>query len=257
MNLSELSQCIESYVAESSKYCLFPYVSGDEKYSNLDSIAEVISENTPEVKWEHEVRVAGRVMALRIHGALAFVDLVNEGYRIQLYLTKDTLKENYEWFTDNVRRGDILWAKGRLFRTKRGELSINVSQYRLLAKSLMALQHTWIGIEDPELRYRKRYLDLVLNKESFEVLKARFNVLKEIRLWMYQQGFYEADTPIIQPIYGGAAANPFKTYVNALSEEWYLRIAPELYLKRLLVGGFNKVFEVAKVFRNEDIDVTH
>ncbi len=257
MGLSELGQCIEHYVAESSKYRLFPYISGDEKYSELDSIAEVISENTPTVRWEREVRVAGRVMALRIHGALAFADLVNEGYRIQLYLTKDALKESYDWFTDNVRRGDILWAKGKLFRTRRGELSINVSQYSLLAKSLIALQHTWIGIEDPELRYRKRYLDLVLNKESFEVLKARFNILKEIRLRMYQQGFYEADTPIIQPIYGGAAANPFKTFVNAFSEEWYLRIAPELYLKRLLVGGFNKVFEVAKVFRNEDIDVTH
>ncbi|MCX8198581.1 MAG: lysine--tRNA ligase [Sulfolobales archaeon] len=257
MDLSELSQCIESYMAEYSKYYLFPYIHGDEKHSKLDNIAEVISENTPEVKWEREVRIAGRVMALRIHGALAFVDLINEGYRIQLYLTKDILKESYDWFTDNVRRGDIVWAKGKLFRTKRGELSINVSHYKLLSKSLIALQHTWIGIEDPELRYRKRYLDLVLNRESFEVLKTRFNILKEIRLWMYQRGFYEADTPIIQPVYGGAAANPFRTYVNALTEEWYLRIAPELYLKRLLVGGFSKVFEIAKVFRNEDIDVTH
>ncbi|WFO75375.1 lysine--tRNA ligase [Desulfurococcaceae archaeon MEX13E-LK6-19] len=256
----EVGECIKRVEEYSKKVEIpYPYLESNEmKYVNLDRVADIIKENTPEIKWDREVRVAGRIMAVRIHGGLSFADLYDEGYRIQLYVAKNIVgEEKYAWFTENVRRGDILWVKGVLIKTKRGELSIKVSDYRMLVKCMVPLQHTWIGIEDPELRYRKRYLDFVLNKESYERIKARFNLIKEIRLWMYEKGFYEADTPILQPVYGGAAAKPFKTYVNALDEEWFLRIAPELYLKRLLVGGYNKVFEIAKVFRNEDIDVTH
>ncbi|RLG83476.1 MAG: hypothetical protein DRO40_04405, partial [Thermoprotei archaeon] len=254
--LDECLKCVEETLAKFNPY---PHIDSEEmKHYSLDRVSDIIRENTPEIKWDRDVRVAGRIMAVRIHGGLTFADLYDEGYRIQLFVSRDTLgDEKYRWFIDNVRRGDILWVKGRLMRTKRGELSIRVKDYKMLVKCMIPLQHTWIGIEDPELRLRKRYLDMVLNLEVFERIKTRYNLVKEIRLWMYSQGFYETDTPILQPVYGGAAANPFKTFVNALDEEWYLRIAPELYLKRLLVAGFNKVFEIAKVFRNEDIDVTH
>ncbi len=254
-----LRECIDRYREVVEKYNPYPYLdSEDMKYTRLDRVVDIVRENTPEIKWDREVRVAGRIMALRVHGALAFADLYDEGYRIQLFISRDQLgQEKYNWFIENVRRGDILWARGPLFRTKRGELSVKVLGYRMLTKCLYTLQHTWIGIEDPELRLRKRYLDMVLNIEVFERMRARFNIIREIRQWMYSRGFYETDTPILQPIYGGAAAKPFTTYVNALDEAWFLRIAPELYLKRLLVAGFNKVFEIGKVFRNEDIDVTH
>lgn len=256
----EINECIDRVKEFSSKTPLpYPPVDSNEiRYTNLDKVSDIIRENIREIKWDREVRVAGRIMAVRIHGGLTFADLYDEGYRIQLLVSRNVLgREKYEWFVKNVRRGDILWVKGVLVKTKRGELSINVSQYRMLVKCMKTLQHIWIGIEDPELRYRKRYLDFVLNRESYEIIKTRFNLIKEIRIWMYKRGFFEADTPILQPVYGGAAAKPFKTYVNALDEEWFLRIAPELYLKRLLVAGYDKVFEIAKVFRNEDIDVAH
>ncbi len=251
-------ECLERYMEARGVIEPYSYLdSEDMKYYRLDRVADIVRENTPEIKWDRDVRVAGRVMALRVHGGLAFADLYDEGYRIQLFLSRDMLGDRYTWFTENIRRGDIVWARGPLFRTKRGELSVKVSEYRLLTKCFYVLQHTWIGIEDPELRLRKRYLDMVLNLEVFERIRTRFNLVKEIRLWMYSRGFYEADTPILQPVYGGAAAKPFITHVNTLDEDWYLRIAPELYLKRLLVAGFTKVFEIGKVFRNEDIDVTH
>ncbi len=253
-----LRECIDKYREIIEKYEPYPYIDLDDmKHYNLDRVEVIVRENTPKIKWNREVKVAGRIMALRVHGALSFADLYDEGYRIQLFVSKDMLKEKYDWFIGNVRRGDIIWVKGPLFRTKRGELSVKVNDYKMLAKCMYVLQHTWIGIEDPELRLRKRYLDMVLNLEVFERMKTRFNIIREIRLWMYSHGFYETDTPILQPVYGGAAAKPFITHVNALDEDWFLRIAPELYLKRLLVAGFNKVFEIGKVFRNEDIDVTH
>ncbi len=254
-----LRECLENIKELSKQYTLYPYVDNKEiKYYSLDSVRDIIRENTPDIKWDKEVRVAGRIMALRVHGGLAFSDLYDEGYRIQLFLQRDILgDERYKWFIENIRRGDIVWAKGPLFRTKRGELSVKVTEYKLLAKCVIPLQHTWIGIEDPELRLRKRYLDMVLNIEVYEAIKTRFNMIREIREWMYSRGFYETDTPILQPVYGGAAAKPFTTYVNTFDETWFLRIAPELYLKRLLVAGFNKVFEIARVFRNEDIDATH
>ncbi len=257
--MSSLRECIDEVKTISTKYNPYPYIDEEDvKHYRLDKVKEIIENNVPEIKWSKEVNVAGRIMALRVHGGISFADLYDEGYRIQLYLTRDNLGDkSYEWFIDNVRRGDIVWARGPLIKTKRGELSVKVLKYKLLTKCMVPLQHIWIGIEDPELRLRKRYLDMVLNLEVFESIKTRFNIIKEIRLWMYKEGFYETDTPILQPVYGGAAAKPFKTFVNALGEEWFLRIAPELYLKRLLVAGFNKVFEIAKVFRNEDIDVTH
>jgi len=254
-----LSECIGRVKELFANYNPYPYIDLDkQKHVVLHSVKKIIEENTPEIKWNNRVYVAGRIMAVRIHGGLTFADLYDDGYRIQLYVEKKTVGDGkYQWFTENIRRGDIIWATGYLVRTRRGELSVKIDDYKLLTKCMIPLQHTWIGIADPELRLRKRYLDMVLNLEVYETIRTRFNMVKEIRLWMYSQGFYETDTPILQPVYGGAAAKPFKTYVNALDEVWYLRIAPELYLKRLLVAGYNKVFEIAKVFRNEDIDVTH
>ncbi|RLE71280.1 MAG: lysine--tRNA ligase [Thermoprotei archaeon] len=214
------------------------------------------------VKWPRvgiSVSVAGRILSKRVHGGLAFVDLVDDGWKIQLVFRKNVLgKDQFKWFIKYLDRGDIIEATGTVFYTLRGELSIEVKDYKLLAKSLRPLPGKYgHGIKDPEVRYRKRYLDVMLSPKSRRILEIKFNTIKAIREFLWSKGFIEVETPILQPIYGGAAARPFKTWIWAIDEEWYLRISPELYLKRYIIAGFNKVFEIGKQFRNEDIDVKH
>ncbi|HHE75621.1 MAG TPA: lysine--tRNA ligase [Candidatus Aciduliprofundum boonei] len=205
-----------------------------------------------------EVAVAGRIYSIRFHGKVAFADLRDNGFKIQGFFRQDVLgKENYNFLKKFVDRGDFLWIKGEVTRTKRGELSVLAKEIKLASKALYDLPHEWFGLEDVEKRYRQRYLDLMLNRESFEVFRKRSIIEMEIRKFLWDQGFLEMETPILQPIYGGANAKPFKTHVNALDKDYYLRISDELYLKRLIVGGYNKVFEIAKDFRNEDIDTMH
>ncbi len=205
-----------------------------------------------------KVAVAGRLYALRFHGKVAFGDLRDNGSKIQGFFRMDVLgEEQYKFLKKYVDRGDFLWINGEVTRTKKGELSVLAEEIKLASKALYDLPHEWFGIEDTEKRYRQRYLDLMFNKDAFETFIKRSIIEKEIRMFLWNRGFLEMETPVLQPVYGGANAKPFKTHVNAIDRDYYLRISDELYLKRLIVGGYNKVFEIAKDFRNEDIDTTH
>ena len=205
------------------------------------------------------IAIAGRIASLRRHGKLVFFDIIDDGVRIQALISVDSVgKEKYEWFLKYLNLGDFINVFGELFYTKRGELTVYVRDFQLLAKALRSPPVKWgHRILDPEVRYRKRYLDLMMTPQVRRILEIRFKTIEEIRKFMWNRGFIEVETPILQPVYGGAAARPFKTKIWALGEEWYLRISLELYLKRLIVAGFNKVFEIGKNFRNEDIDVLH
>ncbi len=206
-----------------------------------------------------KVSAAGRVVAVRKHGKLAFIDIVDDGTRIQCALNARVLgKDKFKEFFRIVDLGDFVNVTGELFVTQKGELTINIEDYQLLSKALRSPPVKWgHRLLDPEVRYRKRYLDIMMTPQVRRVLEIRFNTIKEIRKFMWSRGYVEVETPVLQPVYGGAAARPFKTHVWALGEDWYLRISLELYLKRLIVAGFNKVFEIGKNFRNEDIDVLH
>ncbi len=204
------------------------------------------------------VAVAGRIYALRFHGKVAFSTIRSNGFQIQGFFKYDSLgEEQYRFLKKYVNRGDFLWLSGEVTRTKKGELSVLAREIKLISKSLYDLPHEWFGIGDIEKRYRQRYLDLMLNKEPFEIFRTRAKIVEEMRRFLWNRGFLEMETPVLQPIYGGANAKPFKTHVNALDRDYYLRISDELYLKRLIVGGYERVFEISKDFRNEDIDTTH
>jgi lysyl-tRNA synthetase, class II len=207
---------------------------------------------------EHiEVAVAGRMMLKRVMGKASFATLQDMSGRIQLYITRDDVGEAvYEQFK-HWDLGDILGAQGTLFRTRTGELSVKAKEVRLLSKSLRPLPEKFHGLSDQEQRYRQRYLDLITNPESQRVFKARSRLIQTIREFFVARGYLEVETPMMQPIPGGAAARPFVTHHNALDMELYLRIAPELYLKRLVVGGLEKVFEINRNFRNEGISTRH
>ncbi|MEQ9901817.1 lysine--tRNA ligase [Pectobacterium punjabense] len=205
-----------------------------------------------------EVTVAGRMMTRRIMGKASFVTLQDVGGRIQLYVARDDLAEGI--YNDQFKKwdlGDILGARGKLFKTKTGELSIHCTELRLLTKALRPLPDKFHGLADQETRYRQRYLDLIANDESRNTFRIRSNVMAAIRRFMVDNGFMEVETPMMQVIPGGASARPFITHHNALDIDMYLRIAPELYLKRLVVGGFERVFEINRNFRNEGVSPRH
>jgi len=203
-----------------------------------------------------EVSVAGRMVALRSFGKAAFSHLQDETGRIQVYFRKDILKEAYG-IIKKLDIGDIVGVRGELFRTRTGELTVMVREFKLLTKSLRPLPEKWHGLRDVELRYRQRYVDLIVNPQVRETFAKRSAIIKFIRDFLEREGFIEVETPMMHQIPGGAAARPFKTHHNALGIDLYLRIAPELYLKRLLVGGYERVFEINKNFRNEGISTRH
>jgi lysyl-tRNA synthetase class 2 len=213
------------------------------------------------------VAIAGRIASLRRQGKTSFVDLEDGSARIQLYLRRDELGEHYD-LLDHLDLDDHIGVRGRMFRTRRGELSVRPSQVTLLAKSVRPLPRgktqasgegavTFGGLTDPEVRYRQRYADLAVHPEVREVFRLRAKTISWIRRFLDQRDFLEVETPILQPLYGGAAARPFVTHHNALDMPLYLRIADELYLKRLLVGGLERVYEIGHDFRNEGMDRTH
>lgn len=205
-----------------------------------------------------KIILAGRVTASREHGGSVFLDLEDEGGKIQVYFKKDILGDtDFNFFMDIVDIGDFIEVYGFLFKTKKGEDTLEAEKYTILAKSLLPLPEKWHGLQDVEERYRKRYLDLIFNKDVKEKFKLRSQIIQQIRNFFLKHDFLEVETPILQPVPGGATARPFKTHMNDLDIDLYLRVAPELYLKRLLVGGFERVFEIGKSFRNEGMDREH
>jgi lysyl-tRNA synthetase, class II len=219
---------------------------------------EVLNEFTKLGKSKKEIFLTGRLMSTRQHGGLIFCHIEDGEGQVQIMLKKDGLGEkNFQFFLDNFDIGDFIQVRGILFQTKRGEKTLELSDYKMLVKTLLPLPEKWHGIQDVEERFRKRYLDLIFNKEVKEKFILRSNIVKEVRSFLNSEGFLEVETAMLQPIYGGATAKPFKTHLNALDMDLYLRIAPELYLKRLLVGGFEKVYEIGKCFRNEGVDKAH
>ncbi len=226
------------------------------KVKRTHNIADAIKSFGPLSKGKKKITVAGRVLGLRGQGAIGFLDLVDESGKLQVFLKKDNLKD----FADlkaNLDLGDFLEVTGPLFKTKAGEKSVEAKVARVIAKSLRPLPSVWHGLQDVEERYRKRYLDLLMNQETKDRLVSRSKVVSYLRSALEKEGFLEVETPVLQSLPGGAKARPFKTHHNALDADFYLRIAPELYLKRLLVGGFEKIFELGKVFRNEGMDRDH
>lgn len=204
-----------------------------------------------------EVQVAGRIMSWRDMGKASFMDLRDRSGRIQVYLRKDDIGE--QTFADLKKWdiGDIIGVKGEVFRTRRGEISIHAHEVRLLSKSLRPLPEKFHGLKDTDLRYRQRYLDLIMNPEVKDTFIKRSKIMKYIREYLDARGYTEVETPILNTIPGGAAARPFVTHHNTLDMDMYLRIAPELYLKRLIVGGMEKVYEIGRLFRNEGMSIKH
>jgi len=206
---------------------------------------------------EMRVAVAGRLMARRVHGKSTFADIQDVSGRMQIYLRLNISGEDAYSLFGKLDIGDIIGVEGGVFKTKMGEVTIAVEKLTLLSKSLRVLPEKWHGLKDVELRYRQRYLDLIVSPEVMKTFFLRSKIIQSIRKFLDNKGFLEVETPMMQTIAGGAAARPFVTHHNALDMDLYLRIAPELYLKRLLVGGFEKVYEINRNFRNEGISTRH
>ena len=224
----------------------FTHRSGDVK-ENFDALAEA----------ETEVKLAGRVMAIRGHGKTCFMDMQDKDGRIQLYVRKDVLGEENYALIKMMDIGDTVGVTGTVFRTHMGEVSIKAVALEMLSKSLRPLPEKWHGLKDVETRYRQRYVDLIVNPDVRDTFVKRSQIIRSVRDVLDSHGFLEVETPILNTIAGGAAARPFISYHNALDMQVYMRIAPELYLKRLIVGGMDRVYELGRVFRNEGIDNRH
>lgn len=203
------------------------------------------------------VKTAGRLFSWRTHGNIAFADLKDETGKIQIFFKKDLLGNEAYKNLKLIDTGDFVGIEGEVIKTVAGEISIMPKSYTLLTKALRPLPGEWYGLKDVETRFRKRYLDLLMNPSVRERFNLKSKLVSGIREFLDKEGFWEVETPVLQPLYGGANARPFTTHVNALGQNFYLRIADELYLKRLVVGGYEKVYEIAKDFRNEGIDQTH
>ncbi|HCG25898.1 MAG TPA: lysine--tRNA ligase [Lentisphaeria bacterium] len=227
------------------------------RFDNVQMTADVRKNFKPEAEKQEEVTIAGRMTAFRAMGKSIFADIKDSSGRMQIYVQRDQIGEDDFKVFKKLDLGDIIGVTGEPFTTRTGELTVKVHKFTLLSKSLRPLPEKFHGLTDIEQRYRQRYLDLITNDDSRKVFMQRFAILSEIRKFLASKGFLEVETPMLQPIPGGANANPFKTFYEALNSPMYMRIAPELYLKRLLVGGFERVFELNRNFRNEGIDRRH
>jgi len=231
-----------------------PYRSNWDQSHTSSEALELLPEDLEEGP---EVSVAGRIVALRLMGKASFLKIIDRDGKIQSYVRRDEIgDEEYADFK-KLDLGDFIGIRGPLFRTKTGEITIRAKEYRLVSKALRPLPEKWHGLTDNEQIYRQRYLDLIVNEDSRERFRARSRVIREIREFFWGRDFLEVETPMLQAVSGGAAARPFETHFNALDCDFSLRIALELHLKRLLVGGFDRVFEVGRVFRNEGLSRRH
>ncbi|MBI2592663.1 MAG: lysine--tRNA ligase [Candidatus Colwellbacteria bacterium] len=222
------------------------------------TVSQLIGEFSALEKSKKEVIAAGRIKSLREHGGSTFFHIEDGSGFFQVYLKKDGVGESaYSMFLETFDIGDFIQVRGTLFATKKGEKTLEAKDFAMLAKSLLPLPEKWHGLQDVEERYRKRYLDLLFNSEVKKKFKQRSEIVSSLREFLGKEGFMEVETPILQPLYGGAEAKPFTTHLNAFDMDMYLRIAPELYLKRLLVGGYEKVYEIGRIFRNEGVDRQH
>jgi lysyl-tRNA synthetase class 2 len=230
---------------------------GIDPFKNKFSPTETCKQARDNYAEGREVAVAGRITAHREMGKSMFIDVRDQSGRIQIYAQKNTLGDEQWSIFSHLDLGDFIGARGKMFTTKTGEISIKLESFVILAKALRPPPAKWHGLEDTEIRYRQRYLDLMANPEVKDIFLKRSEIIREIRNFLHSRGFVEVETPMMQVIPGGAAAQPFKTHSNALGSDLYLRIALELYLKRLLVGGVDKVFEIGRNFRNEGISQKH
>src|SRR3989338_3619909 len=233
----------------------YPY-----SYTQTHHAADILKRHSglkPEEHTKDVVSIAGRIVLLRRMGKAAFFDVRDWTGKIQVYVREDHVGEKqYEVFK-NLDIADWVGVKGTIFRTKMGELSVDAQEITILGKTLRPLPDKWHGVKDKEIRYRKRYLDLATNPEVIELFKKRAKIINCVRTFLNNINFVEVETPVLQVLYGGTNAKPFKTHINAYDMPMYLRIAPELYLKRAVVGGFERVYEIARNFRNEGVDQMH
>jgi lysyl-tRNA synthetase class 2 len=229
----------------------YPY-----KFDRTHTFTEIKGDFEKLSQSEKLVKSCGRILAVRGHGKTTFATLGDETNKLQVYLREDKLGDKFE-LLKLIDIGDFIGVTGKVFKTKTGEITVLVEDFAILSKTLRSMPEKWHGLKDVEIRYRKRSLDLIANSEVRDFFRKRARLITLMRKFLDDQGFIETETPVLQPIYGGGAANPFKTYYNALEQDMYLRIADELYLKRLIVGGYEKIYEVCRDFRNEGIDRMH
>jgi lysyl-tRNA synthetase class 2 len=227
------------------------------EFEGVVPTSEVVDELEPGEETDRAYRVAGRMVARRDQGGAAFIDLADRAGKLQLHAKRDVLGDESFDALVSLDIGDLIGIDGTAFKTRRGQLSLLVTEWKLLAKSLRTVPKEYYGVEDVETRYRHREVDLLANEETRELFILRSKIVRAIRRWLDDRGFLEVETPILQPLYGGALARPFVTHHNQLDRDFFLRIADELYLKRLIVGGLERVYEIGKDFRNEGVSHKH
>ena len=253
-NPEDIFEQRKAKIDEFSKAGLKPF---GKRFDGAISTAEARALFVPDAETEPAVRIAGRMTAFRAMGKAVFADVKDSSGRMQIYVQRDAVGEDFFKLFKKFDIGDLVGVDGVLFQTRTGEITVKATACTLLSKSLRPLPEKYHGLTDMEARYRQRYLDLIMNDESREVLRKRSIIIKEIRKYLDDKGYMEVETPMLQYIPGGAAANPFKTHYNALDTDMFLRIATELSLKKLLVGGYEKVYEINRNFRNEGMDRRH